>query len=61
MFRTLNLFFRSANIAYFMHIILTVYSELLYTWSFLSLTGLTTELGDMPGKHILDNSFDSDD
>ena len=61
MFRTLNVFFRTANITYFMHIMLTVYSELLYTWSFLSLTLMTTELGDMPGKPILDNLFDPDD
>lgn len=60
-FRTLNIFLRPANIAYFAHIVLTVYSELLYSVGFTKMLFLTTELADVPGKPILDNLFDEDD
>ena len=58
MFRTLGVFFRPANIAYFAHILLTSWSELLYTMSFLKMTSLTTDLADLPGKPILLHLFD---
>lgn len=60
-FRTLGIFFRAANIAYFAHITLTIYSELLYTISFLKLTEIVNELANVPGTPVLDNLFDLDD
>jgi len=53
--------FRPANIAYFAHLCLTIYSELLYTYSFIKLTGIVATLADVPGQPILDNLFDEDD
>ena len=53
--------FRPANIAYILHLCLTFYSELLYSYSFIQLTNIIGKMEKLPGQPIWDNLFDQDD
>lgn len=50
--RDLSILFRWTNLAYFAHLILTIYTEVVYSLAFVQLTELSTSLSSWPDENV---------
>ena len=55
--RDLSIFFRWTNLAYFAHLVLTIYTEIIYSMAFFELTALTQSLDQWPVDQVKDHIF----